>query len=208
MKVYADSSRQFAVQLVLDMLFVSWVIFCIWLGVTVHDVTEELAAPGDTAAESATDLSESMTSAGDFLGDVPVVGDGVATPFDAAADASDELAASGRSTARAVERLAFWLGFAIALVPIAMVGSRYLPGRVRFVRYATAGQQFLDSHSDLELFALRAMVHQPLHTLARVSPDPVGAVRRGEQETIAALAHLELSRHGLTAPTIPTGVTR
>jgi hypothetical protein len=76
----------------------------------------------------------------------------------------------------------------------------YLPQRIAFVRRATAGQRFLDSGADLDLFALRAMAHQPLHVLARVDSDPAGAWRRGEPEVIGQLARLELRSAGLRAP--------
>ena len=77
----------------------------------------------------------------------------------------------------AVETLAFWLALAVALIPILIALAVYVPPRVRFVRRAGAGRRFLDSAADLDLFALRAMTHQPLHVLARVSPDPAGAWR-------------------------------
>src|SRR5688572_7137544 len=47
--------------------------------------------------------------------------------------------------------------------------------QVRFVRRASAGARFVDAADDLDLFALRALVHQPMHVLARVSDDPAGA---------------------------------
>lgn len=209
MKVYADVPQKFATQLILDVLFVCWVIFWIWIGDVVHDGVLTLAEPGEQIAASATDLAESLSDAGDFLGDVPVVGGGVATPFDRASDASTSLAGAGEAEVRAVERLAFWLGFSIAVLPILYLAPRYLPQRIRWVREATAGQQYLDSEADLEIFALRAINNQPLHVLARVSDDPVGALRRGDQDTVAALAQLELRRTGLFVNHLPSGtVTR
>ena len=73
----------------------------------------------------------------------------------------------------------------------------YLPLRWRFVREATAGQRFVDSGSDLDLFALRAMANQPLHRLARISDDPVRAWRDGDPDVVRALAVLELRDVGL-----------
>ncbi len=67
-----------------------------------------------------------------------------------------------------------WLGWAVALIPILMLLWFYLPSRIRFVRRASAGQRFLDSGADLDLFALRAMAHQPLHVLAGVVLRPGG----------------------------------
>lgn len=197
MKLYADHPARFARQLVADCLFVAWVIAWVAIGDAVHDGTMALADPGHRIDSSATSLSESMTEAGDFLEGVPIVGDGAAAPFDKASDASESLAAAGRAEVAAVERLAFWLGLTLAVIPILVVAVRYVPGRVRFVREATAGQRFVDSPADEELFALRAMTHQPMHVLARVSDDPVGALRRGDTAVIRELAALEMRTVGL-----------
>ena len=54
--------------------------------------------------------------------------------------------------------------------------------------------------ADLDLFALRALSHQPLHVLAKISDDPAGAWREGDRSVIARLADLELRDCGLAAP--------
>lgn len=200
MKLYADAGPRFARQIVLDVLFVCWVLGCIWLGSVVHDGTLSLATPGERIATSATSLAGSLGAAGDSLSGIPLIGDGVAAPFDSAAAASDSLAGAGTASVRAVQRLAFWLGLAVAVIPILWLGQKYLPGRVRFVVDSTAAQRLMDGSPDLELFALRAMTTQPLHVLARVSADPAGAWRRGDQDVITALAALELRASGLRAP--------
>jgi len=198
MKVYADSPVRFVRQLVTDVLVVCWLLLWVWIGNVVHDGTLALADPGQRIESSATSLAESMSEAGGALDDLPVVGDSAAAPFDKASDASTSLAEAGRAEVRAVERLAFWLGLSIALIPILVVLAAYVPGRVRFVREATAGQRFIDAEADEELFALRAMAHQPMHVLARVSDDPVGAWRNGDRATTRALAALEMRDVGLT----------
>jgi hypothetical protein len=200
MKLYADTSARFTAQLVADVLFVCWIIAWIWIGNVVHDGTVELAGPGHQITSSATGLADSMRGARDALGDLPLVGDSAAAPFDRASDASESLAEAGRAEVRAVQRLAFWLGLSIALIPILVVALRYLPGRLRFVRDAEASQRFVDGPADLELFALRAIAHQPLHVLARVSDDPMTALRERDPVVIARLADLELRESGLTAP--------
>lgn len=200
MKLYADTSSRFARQLVADVLVVLWVVTWAWIGNVVHDGTLELAGPGLQLEESAGSLSVSMTEAGDVLGGVPVVGDEVATPFDRASSASESLAAAGRAEVEAVEGLALWLGLSVALIPILVVLAFYVPGRVRFARQAGAGQRFVDADPDVSLFALRAMAHQPMHVLGRISDDPVGAWQRGDQDVVRALAQLELATLGLKAP--------
>ena len=185
MKVYADSPTTYTRQLLADALFVCWILVWVWIGTVVHDGTMALAEPGLRAESSASSLSESMTDAGEFLEDVPLIGDGAATPFEKASAASRSLADAGRAT---------------AVIPILVVGLYYLPRRIRFVREASAGQRLVDGPADLELCALRAMNNQPLHVLARVTDDPVGALRRGDQAVITALARIELSASGLRPP--------
>ena len=134
------------------------------------------------------------------MSNVPLVGDSARSPFDGAGKAAGGLAEAGRQQVAAVGSLAMWLGLAVALIPILMLLWFYLPSRIAFVRRATAGQRFLDSGADLDLFALRAMAHQPLHALARVNTDPAGAWRRGEAAVIDRLALLELRSVGLRPP--------
>lgn len=200
MKLYADTGSRFARQVLADVLVVGWVLVWVWIGNVVHDGTLELAGPGLQLDESATSLAESMTEAGDVLGDVPVVGGAASAPFDKASGASESLAEAGRAEVRAVERLAFWLGLSIALIPILVVLAFYAPGRLRFVREAGAGQRFVDADPDVELFALRAMVNQPMHVLGRISEDPVGAWQSGDRDVVRALASVELRSVGLRPP--------
>jgi hypothetical protein len=200
MKLYAAAPARFTAQLVGDVLFVCWLLAWVWIGNVVHDGTMELAGPGHQITASATGLSDSMRGAGDALGDLPVIGDRASAPFDQASEASASLAEAGRTEVRAVERLAFWLGLSIALIPILVVGVRYLPRRARFVRDTGAAQRFVDGPADLEVFALRAIASQPLHVLARVSDDPMTALRERDRAVIARLADLELRANGLTGP--------
>ena len=84
--------------------------------------------------------------------------------------------------------------------PILIVGATWFVLRLRFVRRASAAQQFIDAAPDLDLFALRAMANQPMPRLAKISDDPAGAWRRGELDVIHALALLELKDSGLRPP--------
>lgn len=197
MKLYADSAGRRARQVAADLLMLLWLLAWVAIGSAVHDGTMALAAPGHRIDSSATTLADSLSEAGSVLGDVPIVGDQAARPFDRASDASESLAEAGRAEVAAVERLALWLGLAIAAIPILLVAAFHLPRRVRFVREATAGRSFVDSDGDEDLFAWRAMANQPLSVLAGITPDPVGAVRRGDREVIRRLAALEMRHVGL-----------
>ncbi len=197
MKLYADSPGRRTAQIVADLLVVAWLVLWVWVGMAVHDGTSALAGPGRQTDESATALAGQLRDAGGRLDDTPLIGDELATPFDRAADASDGIASAGRASVDAVEQLALVLGLAIALIPILVILAVHLPRRWRFVREATAGARFIDSVDDLDLFALRALAHQPMRVLARVSDDPAGDWRRKDPDVVRRLAELELEDVGL-----------
>ena len=203
MKLFADTPVRRTLQVVADILFVAWLVLWVWIGTAVHDGTEQLAAPARQTDSAATAMADQLRDAGDQLGGAPLIGDELAVPFDRAAEASDGLAAAGRDTVEAVEQLALLLGLSVALIPILIVSAIHLPLRWRFIREATAGARFIDASEDLDLFALRALAHQPMHVLARVSDDPAGAWRQRDRDVVRRLAELELSDAGLRPKNLP-----
>jgi hypothetical protein len=200
MKTYSDLPVRRALQATGDLLLVLWIWLWVTIADSVHDATLGLAKPGRQIDESATGLAGRLRDAGESISGVPLVGDDVQKPFEGAGGAADNLAAAGRAQVEAVQTLAFWLGIAVALIPILIALAVYLPPRIRFVRRATAGRRFLDSAADLDLFALRAMTNQPLHVLARVSDDPAGGWRQRDPDVVRRLAALELRDCGLHPP--------
>jgi hypothetical protein len=200
MKLYADTNVRRTAQIIGDLALVIWVWVWIEIAGKVHDSTLRLATPGRKIDSSASDLADKLRDAGRSVSKVPLVGDSVRSPFDGAGRAASGISEAGQQQVAAVGSLAHWLGLAVALIPILVVLWFYVPQRIAFIRRATAGQRFLDSGADLDLFALRAMAHQPLHVLAKLDADPAGAWRRGERTTIERLAVLELQSVGLRPP--------
>lgn len=205
MKLYADGSVRRLRQQVGDLLFVVWLALWLWLAYVVHEATLALATPGRRIEVAGGGLADRLRAAGSAVGGVPLVGDQVRSPFEGAGRAADQLAAAGTSQVDAVQHLAFWLGIAVGAIPILVIVAVYVPPRWRFAREAGAGQRFVDSAADLELFALRAMARQPMHRLAKVSDDPVLAWRSGDAGVVRALALLELGDAGLTPPRVRSG---
>ena len=200
MKMYADSPARRTRQIVADLLVVLWLVFWVWAGWSVHETTQELALPAERTQAAAAGLSSSLGETADSLGGIPLIGSSAARPLDEASAYADELAAASGRGIDAVNGLALKLGLAIALTPVLIVLFFYLPPRITFVRNATAGQQFVDSTHDLDLFAIRALANQPLHLLARISPDPAGAWRARDPRVVAQLAALEMHDVGLRPP--------
>jgi len=199
MKLYADLTSRRLLQVVGDVLLVVWLLAWVWLGHALHDATLQLAGPGRQVESASGGLADRLRDAGSAVGGLPVVGDQASRPLDEAGSAADQLAQAGRDQASAVGTLATWLGWSVALVPIVVASAVYLPPRIRFVRRATAGRALVDSAADLDLFALRALAHQPLHRLAAISEDPARAWREGQVDVVRRLAELELRDAGLGA---------
>lgn len=203
--LYAQSPGRRAAQVTGDVLLVVWVALCVRAGLAVHAATTALAEPGRRLEAGADDVASSLRQAGDRAADLPLVGRQLSGPFDSAADAAGAIAGAGRQQVEVVGHLALLLGLAVAVVPVLVALAVWVPPRVRFARRATAARRLVDSAGDLQLFALRAMANQPMHKLARVSPDPVAAWRSGDRAVIAALAGLELADAGLRPPRVRAG---
>ncbi|HEX2893318.1 MAG TPA: hypothetical protein VHO29_04865 [Marmoricola sp.] len=211
MKLYADLPARRTLQLAGDVVVVVWIVLWAALGHAVHDATLQLAEPGHRVTSASTSLADRLHESGQAVGDLPVVGDAAARPLDEASAAAGQLAGAGRAQVHAVDGLARWLGWSVALIPILGALLLYAPPRVRFVRRAAAGQALIDSAADLDLFALRALAHQPLTRLAAISDDPAAAWRTQDADTVRRLAALELAAVGLrpdTADASPAAGTR
>ncbi|NYG08569.1 hypothetical protein BJ986_003056 [Phycicoccus badiiscoriae] len=205
MKLYADLPGRRTVQILADVGMLAWVCLWAWVGRLVHDTTMQLATPGHQLQTAGSGFRHEMTSAGDSVRGLPLVGDRIAAPFRQASAAGTTIEHAGSDLVDAVTRLATILGWVTALVPILIVGLVWVVQRGRFVRRASAAQRFIDDAADLDLFALRAMAGQPMRKLAAISSDPTGAWRRGDEATIRALALLELRDTGLRPPLPSTG---
>lgn len=197
---YAQSPGRAARQVLGDLLLVVWVWAWVSVGMAVHAAVLALAEPGRRIESGAGGVAGSMRDAGETASDLPLLGDRLRGPFDAAGDAADTIADAGRQQVEVVQDLATLLGVVVAAVPVLLGALLWVPVRARFIRRASAARRFVDADADLSLFALRAMTNQPMHRLARVSDDPVAAWRAGDPAVVRSLALLELRDVGLRPP--------
>ncbi len=200
MGIYAKRPAKMIGQLVGDGFVVLWAIGWAIVAIFVHRVIEVLATPARETARTAMRLAENFRQAAAEAAKVPVAGEQMRRPLDAAAATLGNLIDSANDQVVSIERLALIVGWLVFLIPVATVVAFWLPRRIRFYRQAHASQVFLDSLADLDLFALRAMAAQPLYVLAEISDDPVQAWRSGDREVINKLAEVELKRNGLQLP--------
>lgn len=197
MKLYAEVPGRRGRQIVLDLLVLAWLLLWVKVAFVVHDLVEKLAGPGRALESAGGRLSDSLGDAADKVKDVPVAGDALRGPLRAAGEAGHSLADVGAGQQSAVNRLALALALVVVIAPVLAVLLRYLPDRLRWIRAASAANRLRETAGDLDLFAIRALAHQPLSALARLGPDPAGAYLRQEPGAVRALADLELEGLGL-----------
>ena len=200
MGIYARRPGRLIGQLSADVFMVVWVVLWWVTGQFVGNTIRAVADPARRSAEATRQLSGQIRDAAGQAGRVPAVGEDLRRPLDAAVDSIGGQTRAADQQVASIERLALVVGWLAFLVPVGLLLLVWLPARLRFYLRARAAQRFIDSAADLDLFALRAMVSQPMHVLARIDDDPVGAWRRGDREVIEALAARELHRSGLAMP--------
>ena len=196
MKIYADTPRLRTRQIMLDAIFIGWILLWIRLGVLLSSLVTKLSVPLRAVREPASDLARGLSDVSEAVVRLPVVGDELSGSFRSAAGASRSLAAAGARQGAGVDQLAILLGVMLAGLAIAYALARYLPERLAWIREATAAARIQLERNDLHLFALRALVNRPLHELRRATPDPGGAFAAGKYDALAAL---ELESLGLSA---------
>jgi hypothetical protein len=197
MKIYADLPGVGLRQFVTDLMVVAWVAFWIYAAVWVYDRVSRLAVPGQKIEAAGTGMASGLGDAGNKVANVPAVGDGLAAPFNKAADAANALADAGRAQQAAVHNLAVALVALLLVVPLSLVLLGWLPLRMRWIRRATLAASLRSRPAGRDLLALRALTRQPLRRLVRIHPDPASAWRDGDLQAMHALAKLELRTLGL-----------
>jgi hypothetical protein len=197
MKLYADAPARRTRQVLADVGLLAWAVGCVLVALLVHRSVLQLAEPGRRVEAAGAQIADGMQRAGDQLGRLPLVGDGMRSPFDQLASAAASLQQAGADMVAGFERLAIVCAVFAGLIPLLIVALIWFLGRWRFIRTASAAASFLDDDADLSLLALRALTRQPLDRLARISTDPVGGWRAGDPQLIESLASLELAEHGL-----------
>jgi hypothetical protein len=197
MTLYSDFGPRRTRQIIGDVLALAAIGAWVWLGITVYQLVENLAAFGVQMEEAGAGFKETMTEVGEALGAVPLIGGGIRAPFDGASGAGGALESAGQSQQVAVNQLATGLGVGIAALPIIMILVLWLVPRIRFVRKAGRAKAVIKSGAGIDLLALRALATQKISALSKVDPDAMAAWRRGDESVMRALAQLELKSSGI-----------
>jgi hypothetical protein len=196
MKLYAETAARRTRQLLGDLAVLAWTAAWVAAGLALYRLVEKLAVPGQRVERAGGAFAGDVAEIQQKVGRVPVVGDELRDPFGRLAGVGRTLAEAGTTQQEVVHQLAFWLGVAVAAVPVLALLLVWLPRRLARAKEAGAASRLRAAGADLELFALRAVANRPLRDLHRVTPDPAGALRAGNH---TGLAELELRALGLRA---------
>lgn len=197
MKLYADRPGVAARQLVTDVIVVAWVYVWIRLARALYDLVEKLAVPGQKLQGAGKGIADNLHDVGSHIGDVPIAGKSLATPFGKAADAAQVLSDAGKEQQDVVHQMSWILATLLLAVPLALVLFVWLPLRVRWMLRAGAAKKLRAASAGRDLLALRALATQPLGKLTRLDPEIAAAWRRGDPKAVEALAGLQLRTLGL-----------
>jgi hypothetical protein len=200
MQLYAQHPVLRARQLAADVGMLAWLVLWVLVARVVHEAVLGLAAPGRAVEDLGNSVAGNMSSAAGVAEDVPLVGDELARPFDALADASGSVSGAGQSAQDAVDTLAMVLAVVLVVLPVGWLLLRWLPWRLRYAREARAARRLTARTPDLELLAARAIATAPLPALAALPAGTGAAWRAGDPAAVRALAAVELRRLGLRLP--------
>ncbi|TFV66159.1 UNVERIFIED_ORG: hypothetical protein E4P37_06940 [Bacillus sp. AZ43] len=200
MQLYAQRSAQRTRQLAADLGMLTWLLIWVLVARTVHGAVLALAEPGRAVEDLGDSVAGNMASAAGVAEDVPVVGDELATPFEALADAGGAVTGAGQAAQDAVGTLATVLAVVLVVLPVGWLLLRWLPWRLAWAREAGAATRLVRGTPDLHLLAARALATAPLPRLAALPPGTGAAWQAGDPDAVRALAALELDRLGLRLP--------
>ncbi len=185
-----------------DVLLVVWVLAWVLLGRAVHQLVVALASPARSLQGAGNQFETSVRGASDQLRELPLIGAPVQGAFEKLAGTGSTVASAGDRMASTIEQLGLVLGLVVAAGPTLLAVIPWALWRFRQFRQRRAIERLTQGGAGLDLFALRALATQPVHRLASISPDPVGAWRQADPLVTQRLAALELRDHGVEPATL------
>ncbi|WP_167050867.1 hypothetical protein [Salinibacterium sp. ZJ77] len=190
MSFYSDFAPRRVRQIAADAVAVVLLVLSIAAGAVVHSLINALASVGDGLHQAGTGFELTMIDLGDRLGAVPLIGDGIRGPFDAASGAGGTLAEAGTNVRSFIELTAVLAGVGVAMLPIAVLLLVWLWVRLRFARRNAEARAILRLADGQELLALRALQSSTAAELSAVSPHVARDWRDGDAATVRGLAAL------------------
>ena len=200
---YATTPARLTAQILSDLLVAAWIAAWVFIGLAVHHAVATIATVGTQVSDGATGIADNLDSAGQSAHRIPLVGDTVSKPLQAASEAALDLAGAGQNLHGTATWLAVLLAIAVAAPPVLAVGMPWLFLRIRFFRRKWTSIALAQTPAGEQLLALRALANRPLRKLTEVTPDPVGAWRIHDPDAVRGLAELELRSAGVARVSTP-----
>ena len=172
---------------------------------SLREVLLSLNRPGELMTSTGEGFTEHMSTAAENVQQVPFAGEALATPFVNLSESGTTLSAAGDSFQETVAQLAVTLPLLVAVIPLYLIATTWLPLRARWIRRAT-GTRRLDRmapEARTRILALRALTSVSGRRLLEVHDDPAGAWEGNDRAAVAGLAALELRRLGLRPTASP-----
>lgn len=201
--LYAERADLRARQITTDALLILWIALWVNAGQWVNEQVQRLGTPPQTLADAGRSIAGVGRDSREVADDIPLVGGALRDLLRPLEGGGRSLVSAGEAGENAANDLALALGLFVAGIPILIAVVRYLVPRLRWMQQASSAKELRDVAGGEALFALRALVHQPLTALRSVAPDPVARYQAGDH---TALAELELRRLGLRAASEPGAV--
>ncbi len=203
MSLYSDLSGARARQIFADVVGIFAVIIVISVAASVTAAIRTLGAFGRNLESAGIDFQTGLTEAADNLGGVPLIGDAIRGPFDAAASAGESVAEAGRAQQAFVDAVAVGTGWAVALLPLLLIALVWVLPRVRFAVRSSRLRAMIANGMTADTLAVRAVARAPLRQLVAVHPDPGAAWRAQDPRVVRELAAIELRRAGIRPDALP-----
>jgi hypothetical protein len=195
---YATTPGRLLAQLFSDAAIAVWTAIWVVVGTAVYDAISTIAEAGRQVESGTHGIAGNLASAGHGAQHIPVVGDAVSKPLNAASQAASDIAAAVHDLDTTAGWLAILLAVAVVAPPILLADVPWLFLRLRFFRRKWTVTALAATPAGEQLLALRALTNRPPRKLTAISADPVGGWRHEDPFTIRALAALELRSAGIT----------
>jgi len=194
---YAATPGRAILQVLADLSVLLWVVVWYYVAKAVHAALSAIADVGAGVESGAHGISSNLNGAGDGAGKIPLAGDSLAKPLNAAAGAAQGIANAGHGLDEKATTLALLLALAVSIPPILAIVVPWLILRLRFARRAGATAALAKTDGGTDLLALRALTSRPMPKLLKIADDPLEGWRTGDPEVVSRLAALELRSVGL-----------
>jgi hypothetical protein len=176
--LYPEVASLRARVIVRDIVFLCWILGCLWLGNAVHDQVVGLTALTDDVRAAGKTLEDGFDDAAGSVDDAPVVGDRLAKPLRRTGDdTGGRLQGAADRQDRRIRELARNLALLIGGLPLVLAAALYLPGRGRLIMQLGRARRFLREEGDparRHVLATRAVCELSFGELLAHTKDPVG----------------------------------